>query len=148
MAILLLTAVSSCVLAVGAALLLQQLAVPIPIVGQFIELTLSRNRGIAFSILLPSPWQELLVISAFCIVCFIALRTPLTKLLSVAFGLIIGGAIANLLDRLVTGAVTDYIAVGRFPVFNLADVAIAVGACLLLLETWMKRETGTLSHRP
>jgi signal peptidase II len=46
----------------------------------------------------------------------------------------IGGAIGNLADRLLHGAVTDFISVGTFPVFNIADAAICIGAGLLILE--------------
>ena len=56
------------------------------------------------------------------------------KLNAAAFGLIIGGALANIADRLPDGLVTDYIQVGTFPVFNLADSCITVGAVLLIFE--------------
>src|SRR5262245_61791392 len=46
---------------------------------------------------------------------------------SVGFGVALGGATGNMLDRLRQGAIVDFIAVGRWPVFNLADVAIVVG---------------------
>jgi signal peptidase II len=50
----------------------------------------------------------------------------------VGLGLLLGGATGNLVDRLWRGAVVDFIAVGRWPVFNLADVAIVAGAALAL----------------
>src|SRR5258708_2779 len=100
---------------------LQWIHAPISIVGSFVMLTLSKNPGIAFSIALGSPWQEILITAALSGVVFVAVRSKKTRLASVAFGLIIGGALANLIDRMIHGFVTDFIALGTFPVFNLAD---------------------------
>ena len=57
-------------------------------------------------------------------------------LLRIAMGLQLGGALGNLADRLTIGYVTDFISVGSFPVFNVADASITSGAALLLLYTW------------
>lgn len=108
-----------------------------------LKLQLSQNAGIAFSISIPSPWEEILILSALTAVCIVAYRSKPDRLTTVAFGLIIGGAIANLLDRLPDGLVTDYIAVGTFPIFNAADTCITVGAALLMLEAWLKRPKNT-----
>ncbi len=54
-------------------------------------------------------------------------------LLPVAIGLLAGGALSNLFDRVRLGHVTDFLQVSRFPVFNLADAAITVGVILLLI---------------
>ena len=56
--------------------------------------------------------------------------------LRIAMGLQLGGALGNLLDRLNIGYVTDFISLGTFPVFNVADASITSGAALLLLFTW------------
>jgi len=56
--------------------------------------------------------------------------------LRIAMGLQLGGALGNLADRLTIGYVTDFISVGTFPVFNVADAGITSGAALLLLFTW------------
>lgn len=56
----------------------------------------------------------------------------------VALALQLGGAIGNLIDRLVLGTVTDFISVGRFPVFNVADSSISVGVALLLASMWVE----------
>lgn len=58
--------------------------------------------------------------------------------LRLAMGLQLGGAAGNLIDRLLIGKVTDFISVGSFPVFNLADAAISVGVVVLLLGVWLK----------
>jgi signal peptidase II len=58
--------------------------------------------------------------------------------LKLALGLQLGGALGNLIDRLQYGHVTDFISVGSFPVFNVADSAITVGTCILLLGVYLK----------
>ena len=68
------------------------------------------------------------------------------RLTAIALGLIIGGALANILDRLRHGAVTDfldfYVAAYHWPAFNLADVGIVSGVSLLLLESVWPRGEG------
>lgn len=104
-----------------------------------VSLRLSQNSGIAFSLSIPSPWEEVLIITALAVVGVFAFRSARNTLTSVGFGLIIGGAIANLLDRLPDGFVTDYFSVGTFPIFNAADSCITVGAALLFIEMWLTR---------
>ena len=58
--------------------------------------------------------------------------------LRLAMGLQLGGAAGNLIDRLFLHRVTDFIAVGSFPVFNVADASISIGVVVLLLGVWMK----------
>lgn len=57
--------------------------------------------------------------------------------LRLALGLQLGGAVGNLIDRLQHGYVTDFISVGGFPVFNIADTSITLGVVLLLLSIWL-----------
>ncbi len=58
--------------------------------------------------------------------------------LKTAMGLQLAGASGNLIDRLMMGKVTDFISVGTFPVFNVADASISVGVAVLLLGVWIK----------
>lgn len=58
--------------------------------------------------------------------------------LKLAMGLQLAGAAGNLVDRLLMGKVTDFISVGTFPVFNVADSSITVGVIVLLLGVWIK----------
>lgn len=58
--------------------------------------------------------------------------------LRLAMGLQLGGAAGNLIDRLRMGRVTDFISIGSFPVFNVADSAISIGVLVLLLGVWMR----------
>ncbi len=63
---------------------------------------------------------------------------PADWTLRVAMGLQLGGAAGNLIDRLVIGRVTDFISIGNFPVFNVADSSISIGVVILLLGVWLK----------
>ena len=56
--------------------------------------------------------------------------------LRLAMSMQLGGAIGNLIDRLTMGQVTDFISVGTFPVFNVADASISLGCVVLLLGVW------------
>jgi signal peptidase II len=65
-------------------------------------------------------------------------------LLRTGLSLVMGGAAGNLYDRIVNGTVTDFVEIHAgpyyFPAFNVADSAITIGACLLLLDMWRSRE--------
>lgn len=124
------SAIASVLAGIGAELLSH----PVPILGNFARLTLSYNPDIAFGIVLPYPLKELLIGGALLAVVVLAFHRHHDRFSSTAFGLIIGGAVANLIDRIPDGIVTDFIAIGTFPVFNLADACITIGAGLLLIE--------------
>jgi len=64
--------------------------------------------------------------------------------LKFAMGLQLGGAAGNLIDRLIMGKVTDFISIGIFPVFNIADASISVGVVVLLLGIWLKERAEKL----
>ncbi len=61
--------------------------------------------------------------------------------LRLAMGLQLGGAAGNLVDRLFLHRVTDFIAIGAFPVFNVADASISIGVAVLLLGVWAKERS-------
>ena len=107
----------------------------------FFDLVLLYNRGAAFSFLADhSGWQRwFFIVLAFAICAWLLtlLRHHQDEtLLPTAFALIIGGALGNVIDRFVFGAVVDflYFHVGRYgwPAFNLADSAITLGVILML----------------
>lgn len=99
-------------------------------------LTLSRsvNAGIAFGVALPFWLHFVLIPTAFIFVLLLAMRARESPISSTGFGCILGGAFSNIVDRAYDGFVTDFIAVGSFPVFNIADACITVGVLLLLFE--------------
>ncbi len=107
---------------------------PISVFGDWFVLRHAENPGIAFGMRIPSPWQDILVIGALIAVAMVAARSK-TLLSHIGYGLILGGALANIVDRFQDGTVTDYFAVGSFPVFNVPDSCITVGVVLLLVES-------------
>jgi signal peptidase II len=58
-------------------------------------------------------------------------------LIRLAMAMMLGGAVGNLIDRLTQGTVTDFISLGTFAVFNVADACISVGTALLILAVWI-----------
>lgn len=120
-----------------------------------LNLTHVKNTGVAFS-LLDSRGEALgtyaLIAFGFGALIVVAVyfwRTALTeRCLLTALALIMGGALGNLLDRLLSGSVTDFVDVYfgnyHFYIFNVADSAISIGAVLILLGSFRQKET-TLS---
>lgn len=99
-----------------------------------LSLTLSHNKGVAFGLAGGAGVGLVLVtVAALALIAFVFSRDPAKPGLWVAVGLLAGGALGNLIDRLAAGEVTDYIDVGSWPAFNLADVAITVGVVLMVL---------------
>jgi signal peptidase II len=76
------------------------------------------------------------------VIGFLFSRNPARPGIWVAVGLLAGGALGNLADRIRADAVTDYIDVGSWPPFNLADVAISAGVILLVLLYVREPEAG------
>ena len=58
--------------------------------------------------------------------------------LRIAMGMQLGGALGNLVDRLTQGFVTDFISLGNFAVFNVADASISIGVAILIIGVWIK----------
>lgn len=97
-----------------------------------IELTLSHNSGVAFGLAAGGGTRLVLVtVLALSVVGYLFWRDPTRPAMWVAAGLLAGGALGNLADRIRVDAVTDYIVVGSWPAFNLADVAVTAGVLLL-----------------
>jgi signal peptidase II len=61
------------------------------------------------------------------------------KYVSLSAALILGGACGNLMDRIISGYVIDYLDVGFWPVFNLADIALTIGAIILIITYWNEK---------
>ncbi|MFL5832889.1 MAG: signal peptidase II [Solirubrobacterales bacterium] len=99
-----------------------------------LELTLAHNKGVAFGLAGGAGIGLVLVtVAALALIAFVFSRDPEKPGMWVAAGLLAGGALGNLVDRLAAGEVTDYIHVGSWPAFNLADVAITAGVVLMAL---------------
>lgn len=91
------------------------------------------NRGIAFG-LLDDAGSLVLVLAAaaFAALLTVFLAASDRRGLWLPIGLLAGGAVGNLIDRVRDGAVTDYVDIGPWPAFNLADVEITVGVAMLV----------------
>jgi signal peptidase II len=125
----------------------------IQIIPGFFRLTHTENTGAAFSLFADSPshWKTTLLIG-FSVVAMLIVSVLLWRqvraltITGVALSLILGGAVGNLWDRVASGRVVDfllfYVKQYQWPVFNLADSAIVVGAGLLVIEIlWGKPQT-------
>ena len=107
----------------------------------FFNLTLAYNEGAAFSFLSDAGgWQRwffLIFTSIISTIVFVWLKKSESKIESLALSLVLGGAIGNLIDRLLLGHVIDFLDVyyetHHWPTFNVADMAIVGGVMLLVL---------------
>jgi len=109
----------------------------IAVIPGLFSITPQQNTGAAFGAL-AGFGQLLILISLVAIFAIIKLRSERrrSRLLAVALGLILGGAVGNLIDRVAFHAVFDFLDVHYWPVFNLADVAVTIGGALLVIY-WM-----------
>jgi signal peptidase II len=117
----------------------------IQVIPGFFRITHTENTGAAFSLFADSPahWKTAMLI-AFSLVAMVIVTVLLWRqsraltVTAVALSLILGGATGNLWDRVARGRVVDFLLVYvkqyQWPVFNLADSAIVIGATLLVLE--------------
>ena len=115
----------------------------ITLITGFLSLTYIKNDGGAFGILGGN--QLILLVGstvAFVVVLWMLLSGRPSKAMMLGCGLILGGAAGNLLDRLSSGEVTDYIHFSFWYIFNAADAAIVVGVGLLLLSALRTSEKG------
>ena len=107
-------------------------------------LTLSHNRGVAFGLAGGTGAPLILVaLGGLGVIGYLFARQPTRPGMWVATGLLAGGAIGNLLDRITSDAVTDYIDVSAWPAFNVADIAITCGVALLVVLYLREADGGT-----
>ncbi len=121
-------------------------------VNSFINITHQRNTGAAFSFLADaSGWQRWFltilaaIVSAYIVWWLWRIRAAGQVILSTGLSLVLGGAIGNVIDRIMLGSVVDfiqvYIAGWPFPSFNVADAAISVGAVFLIIDALFFSDT-------
>ena len=108
------------------------------VIEGFLDFTFVENRGAAFGILSGQRWFFiLLTIIVVCGILYGFFKLPKTKeylFLRIGFLFVLGGAIGNGIDRALRGYVVDFLEVTfiKWPVFNLADVYVVIGACIIL----------------
>lgn len=118
---------------------------PIVLVPDFLQLRYLTNKGAAFSLL--EGWGSVIALVAIAAAVFIFLVAGHVEVTgeAVALGLVLGGAVGNLVDRifrgpgLLDGGVVDFVDFSFFPAFNVADSAITIGAALALWFAFRSR---------
>ena len=114
---------------------LLQLNTPVVLIKNFLYITLVHNRGAAFGML--KNQLLLFVLLSFFTILFIFYHLKSKKnsiILKISLSLVLAGAVGNLIDRLRFGFVIDFLDLRFWPVFNLADSALTIGALLLSWE--------------
>jgi signal peptidase II len=118
---------------------------PLTLIPGFLQLTFTENPGAAFSLFRNGGF--LLGIAAIAVTGALiwSLRRERPLLETIAYGLIVGGALGNLVDRvlrgpgLLDGKVIDWVNLWWIPTFNVADMSITIAVSLLLIQTWRTR---------
>ena len=118
---------------------------PVPVIEPFLNWTLAYNYGAAFSFLADAGgWQKwffagLALLMSLFLIGYLAKAPRQAKLLSLGLALVLGGAVGNLIDRLLHGHVIDFIHVHyadvwHYPIFNIADIGICIGVALIVID--------------
>ncbi|MDR1068830.1 MAG: signal peptidase II [Clostridiales Family XIII bacterium] len=104
----------------------------------FISFFYTRNEGVAFSMFDDMSWRWILVgVQSVLVIVLVVMLCVLLKRRSsvlplVTLSLMLGGGIGNLIDRIAYGSVIDFVSVGSFPVFNVADSCLTVGCAIMI----------------
>ena len=109
----------------------------IQIIPGFFELSYSSNDGIAFGLLQGGSAIVWIAVALGLLLGGVFIASEIrnaTSLMAVALGLCAGGALGNILNRLVTGHVIDFVEIGRWPSFNVADSALTIGLIIILVS--------------
>jgi signal peptidase II len=120
-------------------------AAPVHVIGELVRFTYVRNSGVAFGLGagLPFPYYLFSIAAVVAILVLFLRRRVHGFGRRLALALILGGALGNLVDRLSTGLVVDFIDIGwgrwHWPVFNVADSAVSIGVVMFAL-TWPRHE--------
>ena len=116
------------------------------IINNFFYLTYVQNTGAAFSILIGYRYILIIItlIFLYYLYKYTKKQTNPNKLAILSHGLLLGGIIGNLIDRIIYGYVIDYLDFMifnyNFPIFNLADTFIAIGCIILVINSYAKEE--------
>jgi signal peptidase II len=113
----------------------------------FFDLAMAWNKGVSYSLLTSNNQEPLIALSlVLCVALLVWLARAKSSLAAFAFGLIIGGALGNALDRVLHGAVADFVhlhwGTWSWYIFNIADVGIVAGVGLLIYDNLFNEENG------
>lgn len=112
----------------------------IAVINNFLNLTYAENTGAAWGIFAGSRWFLIIlsIIAIYMIIKYFLLDINITKIEFVAYALLLGGIVGNLIDRIIHGYVIDYIQVYlgnyQFPIFNIADSFMVIGVLLIVFH--------------
>jgi signal peptidase II len=118
----------------------------IAIIPNYLDITYTLNPGAAFSMLADAPtWVRTMFLlsmatAAIVVLAVMIVRADRVSISTVAFALILGGAVGNLIDRAIRGRVIDFMRAHyydlNYPIFNVADSAISIGVALIILTAF------------
>lgn len=124
----------------------------IDVLGDVLRISHIRNSGAIFGVMRSSGgyFTVFSLVAAIVLVVVLLLSRKARGLVRVGLGLVLGGAIGNLIDRLRIGAVVDFIDIGagdvvRWPSFNVADLAITVGVIFIVICS-LRSTTGSMAE--
>jgi signal peptidase II len=126
---------------------------PVSIIGDTVTWTLVRNSGAAFSMATGYTWMLTVIASAVVVGIFWMGRRLVSPWWAIGLGMILGGAMGNLVDRFfrspgpLRGHVVDFFSIGWWPVFNVADPSVVGGAILLVTLSALGYDFDTVGHR-
>jgi signal peptidase II len=127
-----------------------------PIVPGLLNLTHVRNTGVAFGLFaqhgMSASWllTGLGLVALSAVSAYFGYASPHDRGLLVALALVVGGAVGNLIDRIASGAVTDfidlYVGIHHWPSFNVADAAISIGIVVMAIDSLWTRRAAASEH--
>ena len=125
---------------------------PVELIPGVLQLRYTTNPGGAFGLFGEAAWLFVAISAAVILVVVVASRSLPSAATAVGLGLVLGGAVGNLTDRVIrgtgfSGQVVDFIDLHVWPVFNLADTGIVLGAAVLLLSG-LRRDRHDRSSAP
>jgi signal peptidase II len=126
---------------------------PVQLVPHVVQLNYTLNAGGAFGILGDKPWLFFAATVAVCLGILVSVPRVSSASMAVGLGMILGGALGNLTDRIihgtgVSGQVVDFVDFHVWPVFNMADSAIVVGAIVVVLAGLDRTHEPAPAHGP
>jgi signal peptidase II len=129
----------------------------VTVIDGFFNLRLSMNSGVAFGMMQKLPGGRIILsligLAALGLVFYYLRQTTLRQIrMHLALGLVAGGAVGNLIDRIAFGKVTDFIVWHykghEWPAFNVADAALVVGVCLMAMEMLLEKKGHAAGNAP
>lgn len=124
------------------------------IIDGYLHITLVKNAGAAFGVFQGGRLFFVIAsVIAAVLITFVALRLPRAETVRrFHLSLILGGAVGNLIDRVLYGEVIDFVQIGfrgkYWPVFNVADMAVTIGAALLILHALRSQRAPAIEGAP